>query len=322
MSAIPQSNRADQVRRRRRQQSDQRVTKSSALAGRPVAPITTRTIPTPVSSHRIAGANGGRRYQTAVSMPGIEVRLPTVSFTSKGLKSRVLSVALSLLLGAGLYLAWNSSFFRVDTPQISGNGRIAADDIRTVLGIEGQPAFMMVPGDLQNRLRLNYPELLSAQVSLGLPNVVFVEVVERIPVISWQQGGAYTWIDAAGVAFRPRGTDTNLISINARAAPPRGLASLVDPLSPVPYLSVDLVQAITELAPSVPQGSGLIFDPQYGLGWADSRGWQVYFGEDPRGMAVKLQVYQALVSALAGKGIVPTFISVQYANAPYYRMIQ
>ncbi len=62
------------------------------------------------------------------------------------------------------------------------------------------------------------------------------------------------------------------------------------------------------------------YDPKYGLGWPDSRGWKVFFGTNVSDMPLKLQVYKSLVDSLAQKGIQPAFISVQYANAPYYRM--
>jgi hypothetical protein len=194
-----------------------------------------------------------------------------------------------------------------------------------VMSVTGQPIFTLMPSDLGTRLRLNYPELLSANVTLGLPNTVTVKVVERKPVILWQQGNGYTWIDATGVAFRPRGAVDGLIQVAALGSlttPPHGVPSQTDPLSPIPYLSADLVKAIQALAPSVPQGASLVYDPQYGLGWSDGRGWQAFFGSSAKDMALKLQVYESLVTSLTQQGIAPAFISVQYANAPYYRMSQ
>jgi hypothetical protein len=85
---------------------------------------------------------------------------------------------------------------------------------------------------------------------------------------------------------------------------------------------MDMVKSIQILAPSIPAGTTMVYDPRYGLGWLDARGWQVSFGIDARDMALKLQVYQSLVTSLTQQGIIPTFISVQYANAPYYRMSQ
>ncbi|HTP01637.1 MAG TPA: hypothetical protein VMJ64_09700, partial [Anaerolineales bacterium] len=129
-------------------------------------------------------------------------------------------------------------------------------------------------------------------------------------------------IDADGIAFRPHGTPGNLIAVDALAAPPASTATQADPLSPVPYISPDVVKAVKTLAPDVPGGTTLMYDPQYGLGWVDSRGWKVFFGSDSGNMPLKLQVYKALVDSLAQKGIQPTFISVQYPNAPYYRTSQ
>jgi hypothetical protein len=54
----------------------------------------------------------------------------------------------------------------------------------------------------------------------------------------------------------------------------------------------------------------------------DSRGWQAYFGADPKDVALKLRIYQSLVDSLAARGIYPAFISVVHADAPYYRMEQ
>jgi hypothetical protein len=325
MSNATEASRAEVVRRRRRQQAQSRVTRSSALATlatRPITPITERRSTTHAVAQRITPAKTKRRYQAAISMPGIELRMPVIHFTSRSLQWRLLSLAISLMLGTGLYFAWTSPAFYAAVPQVIGNTRLGVEQINSVLAVEGQPVFTLVPSELETRLRLNYPEVLSAQVILGLPNTVTVHVVERQPLISWQQTEGSTWIDEGGVAFRPRGTADRLISVTASAPPPPGLPSAKDPISPIPYISADLMGAIKTLAPSVPQGTTLVYDPQYGLGWSDGRGWQVYFGGDARDMPLKLQVYQALLKTLAGKGITPSFVSVQYANAPYYRTNQ
>jgi hypothetical protein len=255
-------------------------------------------------------------------MPGIEVRMPDVRITSAAIKSRLLSGFLALLLGSALYLAATLPEFHAAAAQVSGNQRISSEEINSVLNSTGQSIFMLTGSDLENRLRLNYPELKSAHVTVGLPNVVTVSVVERQPVLLWLQANGYTWIDANGVAFRPRGASENVIPVAAQAAPPASAETQSDPLSPVPFISPDVVKAIQTLAPQVPSGATMEYDPKYGLGWTDSRGWKAFFGNSTNDMALKLQVYQSLVDSLTQKGIVPAFISVQYANAPYYRMSQ
>jgi cell division septal protein FtsQ len=287
-----------------------------------MAPITSRGIQPFADAQSITSPAARRQHQAAISMPGIEVRMPAISFTSRSLKWRLGSITLSVALVAVLYMAWNSTFFRVPAAQVSGNVRNSAQEIGAALEAAGEPSFMLVPADLQRRLRLNFPEIVSARIQVAFPNSLTIQVIERTPVVAWQQGNGYTWIDDNGVAFRPQGSADNLIAVSAHEAPPRGLPSLSDPLAPIPYLTTDVVQAIKELASNVPAGATMLYDSKYGLGWADSHGWQVFFGTDDRDLATKLKVYEALVTSLTAKGVTPAFISVQYANAPYYRMSQ
>ncbi|MCL4528712.1 MAG: FtsQ-type POTRA domain-containing protein [Chloroflexi bacterium] len=320
MSEKRELTRAEIVRMRRRQQAQKRETRSYDLATRPLPPITTR-MSTPYTAPRRA-ASTRRRMQASLSMPGVHVQMPTITMPRFEVGWRLFSFFLALAMAAAIFLAWNLSVFRVVAAQVQGNQRISANEINAVLNAAGQPIFTLMPTDLATRLRLNYPELASAKVTLGLPNLVTVNVVERQPVILWQINGGYTWIDDNGVAFRPRGNADNLISVAALGAPAPGSPSQDDLLSPIPYMSTDMVKAIKLLAPDVPAGATLTYDPQYGLGWTDSRGWRVVFGNSSNDMPLKWQVYQSLVNSLLQQGIKPAFISVQYVNAPYYRMSQ
>lgn len=322
MSEKRELSRAEAVRLRQRQQIQKRVAHSSDLATRPLPPVTARAGTSFGVSKPIARANTRRRFQSSLSMPGLHVQMPAVSVPRVQGGWRLLSLFLALSLGAALYLAWTLPAFRVVSAGVQGNQRISSEEINAVLNATGQPIFTLRPGDLETRLRLNYPELESARVALELPNTVLVSVVERQPVVVWQINGGYTWIDASGVAFKPSSTVNPLISVVALGSPAPGVPSVDDPLSPVPYVSSDLVRAIRTLAPHVPAGTTLIYDPHYGLGWTDSRGWKAFFGSAPDEMALKWQVYQAMVNSLLQRGISPAFISVQYVNAPYYRMSQ
>ncbi|MFH1184643.1 MAG: FtsQ-type POTRA domain-containing protein [Chloroflexota bacterium] len=313
--------RSETVRKRRKQQASQRLSNSSVLATRPVAPITSRTSAMPVAP--LTGRPvARRRNEAAWSLPGIEIRMPMISFSGPGAKWRFVSFGLSLLLGAALYLAATSPTFQAAPLQVRSNERIPAEEVAAVLGIGNARIFGLIPADLERRLRLNFPELLRARVTIGLPNQVYVELVERTPRIAWHQDGGYTWVDDSGVAFRPRGAAETIISVQAQNAPIPGGASAPDPLAPLPFLSPELVAAIQALAPHAPAGTALTYDVRYGFGWTDSRGWQAYFGDQARDMALKLRVYESMVEMVGTKGIRPAFISVQYPSAPYYRMSQ
>jgi cell division septal protein FtsQ len=169
---------------------------------------------------------------------------------------------------------------------------------------------------------LNYPELTSAQVDVYLPNYVYVTVVERQPVVMWQQSGGFTWIDGTGVAFRPRGEAAGLVLVNAVDAPPAGVQTSTDPYSPPPFIQKEYVDAALALAPLVPAGSTLTYSAADGFGWKDPRGWTVAFGTSAHDMPLKIRVYQALVESLTQKSKVPEFISVVHPDGPYYRMAE
>jgi len=129
-------------------------------------------------------------------------------------------------------------------------------------------------------------------------------------------------VDAEGVALRPRGEMGGLVAVNASGTPPAGPKSESDALAPVPFVAPSIVETVRTLAPYVPQGSALLYDPKNGVGWMDGRGWTVWFGSSASQMDVKLRVYTVLVDSLAQRGISPTFINVAYPNAPYYRLGQ
>jgi hypothetical protein len=122
------------------------------------------------------------------------------------------------------------------------------------------------------------------------------------------------------VAFRPRGLVAGLVLVKGLAVPPAGPPPLDDPFSPPPYMQKELVDAILALAPTVPADSTMVFDGSYGLGWTDSRGWKSYFGTTAQDMPLKVRVYQSLVDSLVSQSKSPSFISVMYPDAPFYRM--
>jgi cell division septal protein FtsQ len=198
---------------------------------------------------------------------------------------------------------------------------LSAQEVNSVMGVTNQQIFSLRPAELETRLRLNFPELVSAEVSVALPNIVSVNLVERHPVIRWEQGGSYTWIAEDGVAFRPRGEMAELISVIAESAPALSL-NASDPLNPMPFISTEMVQALKRLGAHVPPGMIIIYNPNYGFGWNDPRGWRVYFGTSADDVELKMRVYEAMVNSLTQRGIRPAMINVTYPTAPYYRITQ
>jgi len=322
MSDKKNLSRSELVRLRRDQEHTKDMKRALKEITRPVQ-VTTRANPkakTAKPKRKPSVQNTRRRFQIALPhMPSANIR--SFSIPRPRFGWRFVSLMLVALLGTLLYFAYNLPELRVNEAQVIGNQIVTPQEINSVLGIAGQPVFLLTPADLETRLRLNYPELASVQVSVSLPNVVSVNVTERTPFIRWEQGGGYTWVAEDGVAFRPRGEIAGLIPIVAVSAPPV-VGGGTDPLTPTPFISTEMVDAVKGLMGHVPAGMPILYDAGMGFGWNDPRGWRVYFGTGASDVELKMRVYESMVSSLTQRGIRPALINVMYPTAPYYRMTQ
>jgi hypothetical protein len=326
MTTKPTFNRSDFVRQRRTSRNSD-SSRTSKPASAPRRAYHTPSVylpgtPRPVQPTRplTSSSARARRYDIAFSVGRADVRapglsLPQVDFSS----SRWVSGLLAFLLATMLFLMWNSTAFAVNTAEVMGNQRLSVNEINAVLGIIGEPVFKAVPAQIETNLRTAYPDLEAVDVSVKLPNHIVVQVVERTPVLAWYQNNALTWIDANGVAFMPRGDVPGLVIVIASGAP---LNVRNDPNAPIyeqRFINPEMVQAMRLMAAYVPEGRPLLYDPQAGMGWQDSRGWTVYFGHDATQMDLKLRVYAALTEQLLRQGVQPTWINMTYPEAPTYR---
>lgn len=325
MTEKPSISHSEEVRERRTREQVKRRKQTTERAYRTMPPVTSRdrpVLPVRKPARKSARKPASRRYNAAMGIPHAQSPWSRISVLLPDMQAgpRLYSLILVLLLSAGIYFLAASPEFRVSEPQINGLTRLSAAEINSVMGLSGDLIFLLKPEEITARLRSSFPELESAQVRIALPNTVIMDVQERQPVLLWQQGAGYTWIDEHGVAFRPHGEAPGLIPVVAQVSPPGGEAT--DPLSPAAYVAPGLVKTAMLLAANLPAGSALSYDADNGFGWVDSRGWQAYFGADPKDVALKLRIYQSLVDSLAARGIYPALISVVHADAPYYRMEQ
>lgn len=329
MSTRRTNSRSESVRKKRKSEVQQtnapkrKTRASSRSSNRNLPPITSRGVVNEFAIERRKKARK-RRYNTAFSLPGsllpaLPLPLPRTRIHPGW---RLLSFFLVLLFGTVLYLFLSLPAFQVSAAQITGNQRIPADEINAALELNGRSVFLQTPARIRERALRAYPELASVEVSVDLPNIVKIQVTERQPIIQWQQDGSYAWIDETGTAFRPRGEIQSLIVVQALQAPPTLNLLVQDPLAPAPFISTETVKALTALAPYVPPGTPILYDPATGLSWTDARGWQAIFGSSGEDVEGRVRVYQALVDWLTQRGIQPNLINVAYPSAPFYRTEQ
>ena len=321
MSEKREPSRADLVRIRRERENTQQMKRAAIEAARAVLPVPTRTDSGMAKPRRRAASSGRgrRRFQVALPVSGSDFRPMSMPRFRFGWRS--ISLIFTASLGLLIYLAFQRPELRVVEARITGNQLLAPAELNSVLNVAGRPIFVLIPEDLETRLRLHYPELVSVDVEVSMPNNVSVNIVERKPVIRWEQAGGYTWVAEDGIAFRPRGEVLGLISVVALSGPTIETVS-VDPLTPAPFISTEMVQSLKGLAGHVPPGESILFDSVLGFGWNDPRGWRVYFGTSANDVELKMRVYESMITSLTQRGIRPALINVTYPTAPYYRMSQ
>lgn len=321
MSMVKTGRRRSEIVRERRSRRDRTKPlgeRTKRRAGRRTAAPT--VVRAPSMAKRPGGTAAGpqirkRRY-IALPTPGAEVRLPAFPAINPGW--RLLSGSMAVGLIVLLYTLLSGAGFRVGWVETSGLERISTGEMNAVLGVYGVSIFSIDPASIINRLQSSYPELLDIRVRVGLPDKVSVEALERTPVLIWEQGGKATWVDHNGVAFKPRGEAEGLIHVIASDKP---LTEKEGEAASDQIIPAALVAAIEILNGVAPTETTLLYDPQYGLGWVDERGWQVYFGPNPAEMETRLSIYAAMTAMFEEKGIRPVFINLEHLHAPYYRLV-
>jgi hypothetical protein len=306
----------------------------------PSRPVVIRGTISPLPVQKPLTNKARRQYKIALSTPGAEVRLPSISLGRPGW--RILSGFVVACMLAAIYALFNLPQFQMGPAKITGARRVSSADISAVLKSDGMPAIQAKPQEMAASLRAAFPEFSKVSVTIGIPASVYVTVVERKPVLAWLQGDNVLWIDKDGYVFPPRGdAGVTLINVQVEGNPP-SLASASSPATaassqssptPVsalpasqtgksdqPYLSPNLVSALLQLGTQAPAGTPVIYNPKYGLGWKDPGGWQVYFGISLTEMDIKLAEYKAIVQQLTQQGVKPIMISVEFPHAPFFQL--
>lgn len=331
MTQSKQSNsRAEKVRTRRKTSGRSHARKRRSGRGRTVRqlpPVMVRGGDAPAAPQRKSKRKRAkRRFDVALAAPGVEISLPSVPSIKIGW--RLMSFALVLGLSVLLYYLWTSPSFQIEKAEVQGAVRLSPQNINNALLIYNKHVFEIRPDELEQQLRNVYPGLTAVSVQVGFPSKVVVKVEERVPVLAWEQDSRVWWVDVRGIAFPPRGEAESLVRVVASSSPlviihPENESTQdVDDESPQVFISSEIVALILSLNVYAPNGTTIVYDPQYGFGWRNPAGWDVYFGVDDADISMKFSVYETVLERLRKDGIQPALISVEHLNAPYYRLEQ
>jgi len=273
----------------------------------------------PLPLRKTTKSRAKRRFDLILNVPGAEMRLPALPQVS--IDMRLLSAFLVAVLGLLIYYLWNSPSFHVEGARIVGLQRLNSRDVNAIMNLEGESIFVIDPHLVEQKAREAFPEFAEVKVDVGLPAIVDIAIVERLPILTWRQDGRTVLVDANGIAFpqRDQAGATPAVVVEAFGSPPVLHKEAKLDGSPVRFIPVEMVSAILSMSAQAPDQTPVVYDTTHGLGWKDARGWEVYFG-DARDIEMKLRVYHAMLKEFQADGVQPALISVEYVHRPYYRM--
>jgi len=238
------------------------------------------------------------------------VRLPNLPRIMTN--TRTMSVLLLVFAFWGLRLVTEDAQFISGQPVVKGAVFMSPFQIRSIADVAEIPAFQIDPREVQARLEA-YPEIESAQVRVLWPAQVEIKIVEREPILVWNDAGDPWLLSRDGVAFVRRDSTPSMLQIEATKSV---LRIGQDPLEPA--MDAAVLQAGLELRDALGQQQTLLYDPEHGFGIVDAVGRKVFFGETGD-MQQKVMVYRALGQRLVDKRYPASLISVEDLTAPYYR---
>jgi cell division protein FtsQ len=332
--------RATLVRERQKQQTDDRLNRTTKTIQKPVKkasmPMVSRNGAFAVAFPSVPKQATRRQYNYAVGATGAEIRLPAISSINIGW--RFLSFFLGIFCLVGIYLLFNSSEFQINQIQTSGLQRLSVTDLDAVMKISGESIIWFDAKQATRDLTLAFPELKDLQVSVELPNSIQISAIERQPVLLWQTEKQAYWLDEDGVLIPPRGEVGELVTIHATSAPPLvksiqdleiiALSELTSEPTQLSFAQLQgwgetvdpvMIEAAYQLMAQIPSDSKIIYNQVNGLGWKAEQGWDVFIGLTLNDINYKLKAYQALVEKLKADGVYPSMVSIEFALRPYYR---
>jgi cell division septal protein FtsQ len=226
------------------------------------------------------------------------------SFVSWRIFSALIVASLMLVLS----LLFSSDAFYIHSVAVGGLRYLTESEIFALSGIADLHIFWVDPVEVRARL-LQSPTIADATVNVGWGTpMVQIVVEEREPALVWEQAGIATWVDVNGRVMRQREDRPDIIRV-----------SNDDPLADVPggRIDTDIIAGALQLHSLLPDIPALRYNEEYGLGYNDERGWQVWLGTGT-GMPEKILIYNAIVADFDQQGFIPTAVYVTDPDHPYF----
>lgn len=211
----------------------------------------------------------------------------------------------------GIFQALYGPRFQIGEVEVNGATIMSPSRVRSIGKFQGKTTFQIDPKEIVTRLE-SLPEIEQAKVRIGWPNRVAIEIVERKPVLEWNDGGTKWWVSEDGLAVLQRSQIPDLVRIHSQESVLRVGSSLA------PVLDEETIAAALSFRSILGEDQEIFYESQRGFGIHDHRGWMAYFGHDGD-MALKYQVYLQIADHLDQIGYPARLVSVEDLSAAFYR---
>ena len=233
---------------------------------------------------------------------------PDVSGVWSAHQVKLIAAAFSLLILGALFEFFNGDSFYVYDLHVTGTSFLTKAEVESSSGLIGYNIFF-IDGRAVEQSLSKLAEVKSVRVTTGLPNLVDVQIEERVPEITWLRGAEAYWLDHDGILFRARSNLTQLPMI-------RDLdQAAVKPGQSIRSNAFAAYNALRSAWPAAPRA--LEWSSARGLAYTDEHGWKIYLGDSDE-MAGRLAKLGALVPQLVSQNAHVTFIDLSKGD-PFYQ---
>lgn len=221
---------------------------------------------------------------------------------------KVVAVFLLVFLAAVLYEFFADASFFVQRVDVQGLSSLTQPEVERITGAMGYSIYFLEPGQIERSVG-RIAEVRVAHVLLGVPNLVLVQVDERVPVSVWFKGDDAYWVDVDGIAFKARSLRPDLPTV--RDFDPTGLQAGKH-VALAPFNAFRAVRAAWPQSPK-----NFEWTSSNGLTAIDEHGWKIIFG-DASEMDLKITRLKALMPRLVALGKHIKFIDLGKGD-PFYQ---
>jgi cell division septal protein FtsQ len=210
------------------------------------------------------------------------------------LKSRFFWLSLLVLAVGGVlfYFSVFSSFFQIKEIKVSGNEKVAADDIRNAVSsnigrrivfFDTKSVFLADFKKAEEVLLKSFPQISQVKLERKLPNIILVRVEERKPVAVFCQNNDCFLIGKKGIIFEKalephsgleisQASQTAELNLGARAVEEGKMGQILEIKSKIEdnfgiSLKKILILSDTRLNVETEEDWEIYFNPEKDLGW-------------------------------------------------------